>query len=425
MKDPAGNAAPSGGFQNNGWYSGYNYYNGSFAPTAGAFAAGNPNGSGVVSTAVNNQTNPNNQSFINSENGTLNAGDISSNTSPGTGVQGQVTAAQNALQAQLTAQQNSINSQLATAQTTQDQTLASIQTQSTPFQEDYQQQQQQTLFINQNFQANQTLTSQLGDLLTQGNALIKQQQGVTGLASVRNPRVSQTMSDVAAQAGVIQAVLAANNNQIAQAQQIINTNVTAIQNDRNAQISYYQTVLQLNSQKIVSLSSQSAQLAQDQITSLQQNVTDAEQTANYVKQLLVNPATSQIMGQAGISLNDSVDTINQKLAQAQYTQEVSTMSNTLTSQGATAVVSPAGIPAAQLITMQDSKGVTHYYEMPAKAANTTSVVDSFFQGLQGTGSGGANSAPPTSAPTGGNGTIWVDPSSGTVWQYSNGQWELS
>lgn len=53
---PSGVVAPAGGFQNNGWYGGYNYFNGQFAPTKGAFAAGNPAGTGVVSSAVNQQS---------------------------------------------------------------------------------------------------------------------------------------------------------------------------------------------------------------------------------------------------------------------------------------------------------------------------------------------------------------------------------
>lgn len=56
MKDPAGNVAPAGGFQNNGWYSGYNYYNGQFSANRGEFAPGNPNGSGTVSAEVNAQS---------------------------------------------------------------------------------------------------------------------------------------------------------------------------------------------------------------------------------------------------------------------------------------------------------------------------------------------------------------------------------
>lgn len=58
MKDPAGNAAPSGGFQNLGWYSGYQFYNGSFAPKAGMIHPNSPQqGAGQpVSAEVNKQS---------------------------------------------------------------------------------------------------------------------------------------------------------------------------------------------------------------------------------------------------------------------------------------------------------------------------------------------------------------------------------
>lgn len=58
MKDPTGAPAPAGGFQNLGWYGGYQYYNGTFAPTAGSIHPNSPQaGAGKpVSAEVNRQT---------------------------------------------------------------------------------------------------------------------------------------------------------------------------------------------------------------------------------------------------------------------------------------------------------------------------------------------------------------------------------
>lgn len=79
MKDPAGQAAPAGGFQNLGWYSGYQYNNGTFAPQAGMINPTSPQqGAGQpVSAEVNRQTSvaagkaPDaNQNFVNQQNGT-------------------------------------------------------------------------------------------------------------------------------------------------------------------------------------------------------------------------------------------------------------------------------------------------------------------------------------------------------------------
>jgi hypothetical protein len=53
--DPKGNKAPSGGFQQGGWYSGYQYWNGSFASSAGQIhPESNQQGAGqMVSAEVN------------------------------------------------------------------------------------------------------------------------------------------------------------------------------------------------------------------------------------------------------------------------------------------------------------------------------------------------------------------------------------
>jgi hypothetical protein len=58
QKDPQGNPAPAGGFQQGGWYSGYQYWNGSFAPKAGMIhSSSNQQGAGqMVSPEVNRQT---------------------------------------------------------------------------------------------------------------------------------------------------------------------------------------------------------------------------------------------------------------------------------------------------------------------------------------------------------------------------------
>ena len=58
MKDPAGGKAPAGGFKDLGWYGGYQYLGGSFAPKAGQIHPNSPQqGAGqAVSPEVNRQS---------------------------------------------------------------------------------------------------------------------------------------------------------------------------------------------------------------------------------------------------------------------------------------------------------------------------------------------------------------------------------
>ena len=94
MKDPSGNAAPSTGFQNLGWYSGYQYNNGTFAPQAGMINASSPQqGAGqMVSAEVNRQTSvaagkaPDaNQNYVNAQNANPNNNSGGGTSGGGTG----------------------------------------------------------------------------------------------------------------------------------------------------------------------------------------------------------------------------------------------------------------------------------------------------------------------------------------------------
>lgn len=356
----SGNMADGKAMQVGGWYKGQQW-NGSSLSAPGVTSSGQ-----TVSNAVVSQTNPANVAYLNQLRGNTNVG-VTSSGSSGGGVQGQLDAATAALNASLASQKATTDAALVVARQKETDTLASEKALSTPFRQDYQTQQQDKLDINKNFQANQDLTDELGTLLQQGNDLLKQQESVTGLASVRNPRVQQTLSDITARAGVIQAVMSARNNQITQAQNIIDSNVNAINADRQDQMTYYNTVLQLNRQDILSLDNESKDLASQQIGVLRDQVTSAQATADYIKKLMVDPATAELMGNAGVSLNDSIDQINAKVTQATYAKEVADMSNQVTASGAQAVLSPKGIPANQLVTLTDSKGISHYYQKPASA----------------------------------------------------------
>ena len=195
-----------------------------------------------------------------------------------------------------------------------------------PFRAQLEAAERERLYITKNFEDNQKLVDELSTLLNEGNALIKQQQEVTGLASIRNPRINQTISDVAARAGVIQAVMSARNGQIAQAYNMIDRSVAATTADRLDQLSYYKTLYNFyenqkdsEGQKLVTLNSKESKFLDAQINLLESDMSQTQATANYLKEMMINPDTANLMAQAGVTLNDSIQTINEKMAK--YTQQ--------------------------------------------------------------------------------------------------------
>ena len=348
------------------WYSGRRYLNGQLlAP--GEYEPGK-----VTSNEVIAQTNPDNVAYVQSERVKANELQVptqislSSSTAQNdyiTGLMSQVDQARSAVEDFLSRQQSEVDAKLEVLKTKEQDTLGKIGTLVNPFREDIENTERERLQINKNFEENQVLIDELDSLLSEGNDLIRQQQEVTGLAAVRNPRIQKAMDDVAARAGVIQAVINARNGQIAVAENLIDRTINAIVGDRADQISYYQTILDLNRQDIISLDSQSQKIAEEQLGLKKMDLERTQASADYIKQLLIDPATAGLMGEAGVKLTDSVETINAKLTQTTYAREVKDMSNEMVLNGAQAVINPASVPKDELRVLTDSRGVKHYYQV--------------------------------------------------------------
>jgi len=269
MKDPAGKAAPPGGFKLGGWYSGFQFDGSGFPQRAGTEAIGPSAGRDAPTFSDADR------SFIQSQR--LKAEQIQAPAQIGlpsssaqgafvTGVTAEAEAAKQALQDTLTRQQGEIETKITGLREKEQAVLETdIKPLTTPFREDLEKAERERLFIDKNFQANQELTNELDTLLTEGNELIRQQQEVTGLAAVRNPRIQKSMDDVTARTGVIQAVINARNGQISVAENMIDRSVDAIVGDRQDQISYYETILNLNRQDIINLDKKSQKLAEEQL----------------------------------------------------------------------------------------------------------------------------------------------------------------
>lgn len=368
-----GISAPSGGFQEGGYYDG-RQFKGGLLGEAGHDFEGNR-----ISDEVVAQTDPANVGFISSQISadsisqppTLNLPSGSATGDTVGSLQDTVNVTRSNLEQTLGARKTAVDAELAVLKDKERATLDKVGALSTPFREDLEKKESERLYINENFEANQALVSELDQLLTEGNDLIKQQQEVTGLSAVRNPRIQKAMNDVASRAGVIEAVINARNGQIGQAQNMIDRTVRAINADRNDQITYYETILNLNNRDILSLDADSKNIAQEQLDLVKGDLTRAQATQDYVKQLMIDPSTAGLMGEAGVSLTDSVETINSKMSQAQYAREVKDMSNEIALEGGQAVMSPAGIPAGQLITLTDSRGNKRYYKVPTGSSLAT------------------------------------------------------
>jgi hypothetical protein len=249
--------------------------------------------------------------------------------------------------------------------------------------------------VADNYQANQSLINEMDSLMTTGNNIIEQMKATTGLASIMNPRVSQTMTDVAARVGVIQAVISARNNQIGVAQSQLNTSLNAITSIANDQISYYKTVIDFYAQQksdnaatLAGLSKEQQTYVNAKISSLQDSVTQAQNTATIISKAMLDPNTALTYAKAGITLSDSPAQINQKLAVQGYAQELSDTANKMASSGYSATPIAGVVP----VQTRDSQGVTKNWYKDTVSQKSGGTIDA--GGVSPSGGGGSSTAFP-------------------------------
>ncbi|MGH7872778.1 MAG: hypothetical protein ACREQO_11240 [Candidatus Binatia bacterium] len=306
-----------------------------------------------------------------------------------TTLQGQVDSSRQQLESAYSTQLADIKAQQQASQAKIDQftanqkdALSNMQDLSAPFRSQLEAQKEQELYVTQNFQANQNLTNELDSLLTEGNQLIAQQKGMAAPSSILNAKVNKTIADVNARAGVIQAVMAARNNQISQAYTMIDRAVSAMTADRQDQLNYYKTVYDFydkqkdtEGQKLVQLTSDQKDYISKQIGLLESDLTRTQKNADTIKQAMLDPNTAQAYGQAGVTLNDSPEQIAQKLSRYGYAKELSSTSNDMAQKGYSAVLPGQPTPqASQILTVTDSKGVQHqYYKAPDSSGTGQTV----------------------------------------------------
>lgn len=457
--------APSGGFATGGWYSGRQYWNGTFSDPGVIHPGSNQSGAGSpVSNEVNSQSASAQGVSVQNFNEYLanaSAQNIQSPVTPAyttgatqnyvSGLSSQVDAARNVLTTNLAEQQAKNDKEMATAKAKEQAALSEVEKLTTPFRADLEKTERERLETDKVLSDQKGLLTELDQLLTEGNTLIKQQQEVTGLSAIRNPRVQKTMDDITGRAGVIEAVVNLQNTYLSNAYTSIDRSVKAIYDDRTDRLAYYDAILKLADRDIVSLDAKSTKIAEEQTTLLKNDLSRAQATEDYVKEMLVDPDKALLMAQAGVSLNDSVEQINLKLSKAQYANEIRDLSNGMASSGYSAVIDPKSVAANKLVTITDSQGKKYYYRK-AETGTTGFDTSTFFQKLSDLGykvSGTESTSPsnqvdinllwdevltdspsasystyagvPSFSPAGGIGTIWTD-TRGNKWKYTASGW---
>ena len=224
--------------------------------------------------------------------------------------------------------------------------------------------------FDEEYQIQKNLGTQLTNLMTEGNALIQQMKGVTGLASIRNPRINQTIEGITASVGVIQAALSVSQGLTSQAQSQLTTATNVITSAYTDQLDYYKTLSNFyeskasdSNQKLITLTSDERKFLDAKVAELEGKVASAQANSDYISKLMQNPTTALFMAQAGVQLTDSPAQVNTKMAAQAQKQEAINTTNEYVKAGYT----PMAMPGANTITIQ-SGGQNLYFKAPQGAS---------------------------------------------------------
>jgi len=427
-----GISAPSGGFQTGGWYQGRQYWNGTLSDPGVIHPQSNQQGAGqAVSQETVQQTNPDNWQYIQSQQVSANQIQAPANISLPSestnetminSISGAVAQASRQAQEILAKQSEEQQKKSAEAKATQTVALESYKGIAEGIQKDIETfADPQIEKMVEDLDTARNVTGRLEELLTEGQELIRQQKEVTGLASIRNPRINKTIEDVASEAGVLQGVLSALRGNIADAQSIINTKMNVVMTARSETLNYYKLVIDLSEKDIVRLDNDAKRIAEAEIANSQKFLDNALDVQKTIQEYMADPAKASLM--QGVRLNMSIEEINQTIANNDYNQQLAELKSEVTTSGGTMVLDPTSIPADQLRSFTDSRGQVHYYKIAKSGSgsfNTDSYRDSFKETTTTTQQ--QSSQAPNFTPSGGMGSEWVDPVTGAVWKFESTGW---
>jgi hypothetical protein len=221
--------------------------------------------------------------------------------------------------------------------------------------------------IAEDFDNRRRIVGELETLLSQGNALLTQQQGLPVSQRVVQQRASRALQDIQARAVVLNATLSGIDGNISTAREIISAASGAIRASWQDTLNYNNTLLALIESGELSIEAEHEKYAQAQVSLAENELNRIDGTVDYIKQLMIDPETSQAIAQSGVTLNDDISTVNRKLAEYTEREEVQDFKNQLTAEGYEYVPFPSN--TANLASFEVGGKTLYFKKPPVKTAS--------------------------------------------------------
>lgn len=246
------------------------------------------------------------------------------------------------------------------------------------FRETTEKSERERLKVEENYFANQKTVGELDTLMNEAVTKVEEMKGVTGLDAIRNPKIQKAVTDYNARIGVLQAVMAARNDQITVAENLIDRTITAVNSDRQDALKYYDAVRSYYSglkddqgKKLVTLAGDEEKIIEERVSEIKKEIADSQAVGDTIKKMMFEDP--QRVESSGITVNDSMETISNKLSEYDYKKGVMDVRNKMSANDYAPVSNAAeakklAAAGRQVVEIEDIKGNKSYYVAPPAKA---------------------------------------------------------
>lgn len=215
--------------------------------------------------------------------------------------------------------------------------------------------------VEEDFNKRRKITSELENLLSRSNALLGKEKGMPLNQRVLNSRAANTMSDISARSGVLEATMSAIDGNISNAHNIINQAKDTVSANWTDEINYYNTILDINKEGLLDLDNESKDIANKKVAMIENDLKRVQDTADYLKEKMIDPDSAQFMADAGVKLTDSIEEINTKMGLQSKIKQIEDTKNTMVTEGYTYIPNPTN--TSSLVPIEIG-GKTMWFKKP-------------------------------------------------------------
>jgi len=162
----------------------------------------------------------------------------------------------------------------------------------------------------------------------------------------------------------------------------------AMSADRNDRLVYYNALSAFYGNQAITATGEKStamenqqKVVNSQIALIENDLAQSQANVQYIKEQMMNPETAKIYGAAGVTLNDTPQQIQQKIAQYSYVKEMQDTSNAMAADGYTYLSPTSKAPAgAEVVSMSFTNPFTgkvttnQYYKVPKTTSSGSNLL---------------------------------------------------